>query len=707
LAMKREKACLTDIDDMNGQDNMPDLEALIDKKELGNLMQDFFQLTGLSTTIIDLKGKVIVGVGSQKICSDFHWLNPGSYKNCCESDQKLTAGLAKGKYSISKCGNNLVDAATPIIIDDIHIGNLFMGQFLFDDDPVSEYFFQDQAKQFGFDENKYIEAYNHVPRISRKKLESAMNLMVGFANIISRQSLNNLKLADILREKENLSTDRNTMYESLKDSLLQNQAFIDSIPDLVFLFSREGVFLNFHTPSKDSLYVPSEEFMNRAVDEVLPAYMADLTHENLDRLFSSGEPQTYEYEMLDNGNLRYFDARMVLCGEDKAMTIVREITHQKKIQQELIIAKEKAEESDLLKSAFLANMSHEIRTPMNGIIGFATLLKQTETDNEKRSKYIDIIASNADHLLSLIDDIIDISKIETGNIEINTEIVNLHQLFEDLFTMFYDRKPGVEIRFITGKFINIWCDKIKLSQVLSNLIGNAIKFTDSGYVEYSVNKQDEMLVFRVEDTGTGIKKIDGEKIFDRFAQGGNTSGMNRGGTGLGLAISKAYIEKMGGKIWFESEMGVGTVFKFTIPYIPAHEKIIKKTVSGEPIERELSILVVDDDSMNCLFIEEIFSDSNINTVQAINGKEAVDLCSEFDFDLILMDMKMPVMGGVEATKKIKALKPYIPVLAVSANVFWLDREKALKAGCDDYITKPFRPDELKKKVIDLTGLSEK
>jgi signal transduction histidine kinase/ligand-binding sensor protein len=705
--MKIEKDSLMEIDDKNGQDDLPDLATLIDKKELEKLMEDFYQLTGLGTTIIDLNGNILVGVGRQKICCDFHWLNPVSYKNCLESDRKLTAGLEKGKYSISKCGNNLVDAATPVIIDDVHIGNLFMGQFLFDDDPVSEKIFHDQAKEFGFNEKNYFEALKQVPRISREKLESAMNVMVGFANIISRQSLNNLKLAGLLREKENLNADRNTMFESLRDSLLQNQAFIDSIPDLVFLFNREGIFLNFHTPSKDSLYVPSEEFMNRPVEEVLPKYMADLTHDNLGKLFSSGEPQTYEYEMMDNGNRRFFDARMVLCGKDKALTIVREITNQKKIQQELIIAKERAEESDLLKSAFLANMSHEIRTPMNGIIGFATLLKQNDIDNDKRSKYIDIISSNADHLLSLIDDIIDISKIETGNIEINTEIVNLHQLFEDMFRMFYDRKPGVEIRFLTGKFINIWCDKIKLSQVLSNLIGNAIKFTDSGFVEYSVNRQDKMLIFRVEDTGTGIKKDDGEKIFDRFAQGANTSGMNRGGTGLGLAISKAYIEKMGGKIWFESELGVGTVFNFSIPYIPANQKVVKKPGSAGPIERELTILVADDDSMNCLFIEEIFSDSNINTIQAINGKEAVELCSEFDFDLVLMDMKMPVMDGLEATKKIKALKPGLPVLAVSANVFWLDREKSLKAGCDDYLTKPFRPDELKKKIRELTGLTEK
>lgn len=705
--MKNEKVCLINNVGENGQTNIPDLESLIDKKELEKLMLDFYQLTGLVTTIIDLKGNILVGVGGQKICREFHWINSESYKYCCVSDKKLTAGLEKGKYSISKCRNNLIDVATPITIENIHIGNLFMGQFLFDDDSVSEEVFLEQAIEFGFDKKEYIEALNQAPRISRERMESAMSLMVGFANIISRQSLNNMKLAGILLEKETLSADRNEMYEFLKDSLLQNQAFIDSIPDLVFLFSREGVFLNFHTPSKDSLYLPAEEFMNKPVNEVLPQYLADLTHENLDKLFSTGEPQTYEYEMEDNGNLRYFDSRMVLCGEDKAMTIVREITHQKKIQQELIIAKEKAEESDLLKSAFLANMSHEIRTPMNGIIGFATLLKQNDIDNEKRSKYIDIIASNADHLMGLIDDIIDISKIETGNIDINTEIVDLHKMFEDLFIMFYDRKPGVEIRFLNGKLNSIWCDKTKLSQILSNLIGNAIKFTDAGHVEYSVNKQDEMLVFSVEDTGTGITKDDGEKIFDRFAQGGNISGMNRGGTGLGLAISKGYIEKMGGKIWFESELGMGTVFKFSIPYIPSHEKVVKKTGTGDSIERELTILVADDDSMNCFFIEEIFSDSNINTVQAINGKEAVELCSEFDFDLVLMDMKMPVMDGIEATKKIKALKPYLPVLAVSANVFWLDREKALKAGCDDYITKPFKPDELCRKIRELIGLSEK
>jgi PAS domain S-box-containing protein len=503
-----------------------------------------------------------------------------------------------------------------------------------------------------------------------------------------------------------INAERTMARKALEESLAQNQALIDSIPDLVFLFSREGIFLNIHAPSFDSLFVKPEEFLNRNINEVLPGYLARLTHKNLQLLFKTGQPRYYEYEMDHKGTVRYFDSRMVLCGRDKAMTIVRDITEQKRIQKELLIAKEKAEESDRLKSAFLANMSHEIRTPMNSIVGFASLLKGKIPDEERKEKYLEIITSNADHLLRLINDIIDISKIESGDIDLHLETVDIQKLFEELLKMFFDRKPGVEIRFLTVSVPNILCDRVKLSQVLTNLLGNAIKFTNQGYVEYSVKLEGNSLVFRVEDTGSGVLEEMKELIFDRFAQGDNSASMSRGGTGLGLAIAKAYVEKMGGTIWVDSLPGKGSTFYFSIPYLPAGKHKTTKLKQEELIGRSMNILVAEDDILNYLFLEEIFSDLDVNIKHAANGKEAVELFKSEKFDLVLMDIKMPVMGGLEATRKIKSINPKIPVIAVSAHAFWSEQEKAFQAGCDDYITKPLRPEELKKKVNDRIKLSD-
>ncbi len=513
----------------------------------------------------------------------------------------------------------------------------------------------------------------------------------------------------VLVSQRLVNTERMKAYRALEESLLEKKALIESIPDLVFLFSREGVFVDFHTPDIDSLYRKPEEFLNRKVDEVLPCYLAELTHKHLEQLFGTGKVQKYEYEMDDGGRIRYFDARMIPCGSEKAMTIVREITDQKNVQKELLIAKEKAEESDRLKSAFLANMSHEIRTPMNSIIGFAGLLKGGFTDGLKREKYLDIITANADHLLRLIDDIIDISRIESGMIDVQADSVDLNELFEELLIMFHDRKPNVEIRFLSGNLPVISADKVKLTQILSNLIGNAVKFTNQGYVEFSATVHNTEIVFRIEDTGPGIPEDEKDLIFSRFAQGADAPSASRRGTGLGLAIAKAYAEKMGGRIWLESIRGTGTVFYFLLPYIEA-EREVSEPEDTKPRQAggRLNLLVAEDDLMNFLLIEEILKgmDMNVEIRHAVNGKEAIQLLNDHNFDLVLMDIKMPVMDGISATKKIKSLRPDIPVIAVTAHAFRAEREKACKAGCNDYITKPIRPDELKNKVLFSLGLDD-
>lgn len=376
--------------------------------------------------------------------------------------------------------------------------------------------------------------------------------------------------------------------------------------------------------------------------------------------------------------------------------IKEDISEKRKLMTELIAAKEKAEESDRLKTAFLANMSHEIRTPMNSIVGFSGLLKRNKLDPEKKTRYIDTINANASHLLGLIEDLLDISQIESGNIKISEEIVYIRQLFEDLQKRFQPIKPGIEIKFVIEGVQSFFADKLKLNQILSNLLGNAIKFTLTGQVEYSVRKEKDLLLFNVRDTGSGIMKKDIVRIFDRFAQGQNSVWTSRSGTGLGLALAKAYVEKMGGEIGVDSEWGKGSTFRFSLPYkdpeLKDSEIIGSKDRPGSSDRKK--ILVVEDDPSSFMLIEQIFEGIENELVHASNGKEAVDLFNNNNFDLIIMDINMPVMGGLEATRIIRESNSEIPVIAVSAHAFKVDRAMAFESGCNYYLTKPIKINDL-------------
>lgn len=325
------------------------------------------------------------------------------------------------------------------------------------------------------------------------------------------------------------------------------------------------------------------------------------------------------------------------------------------------------------------------------------MLRKNRLEEDKKLRYIEIINSNAEHLLGLIEDIIDISKIESGKVELSQDHVYVEEFFNDLRERFQPLKPQIDIRYDCGNVVSFMGDRVKLGQILSNLIGNALKFTLSGFIEYSVTIKDNSLVFKVRDSGSGIKKKDREKIFDRFVQGDRSIWMSRSGTGLGLSIAKAYIDKMGGKIWLDSKWGKGSTFWYSIPFVPVKTGSTKISVYDHDInryDRRIKILVVEDNMPGLLLIEEIFKDMEVEIVHAGNGKEAVELASRYDFDIVLMDIKMPVIGGIEATRRIKAIIPDLPVVAVSAHAFTDEQEKAIQAGCSDYITKPVQKDEL-------------
>src|SRR5512133_2025132 len=400
-------------------------------------------------------------------------------------------------------------------------------------------------------------------------------------------------------------------------------------------------------------------------------------------------------------------------GENKpyeVYTSFSDVTQLKNTEDELKTAKEKAEESDRLKSAFMANMSHEIRTPMNGVLGFAELLKRPDVDQETRMKYVDIIEMSGRRMLNIINDLIDISRIEAGLIEVKKEKTDIRKLLSELRLLFTpeSEKRGIalmcNIELPPGEF-SVDTDKTKLAQIIINLIKNALKFTESGgTIELGCNINDEynLLIF-VKDTGIGIQKELHDTIFERFRQGDSNN--KHDGVGLGLAISKAYVELLGGQIQVKSEPDKGSEFSFTLPFsnyeIPVPGEEFDNPVN---LTQCLNVLIAEDDEISYLFLKESLNQKNIITYRAKNGLDAVNMIkNQSNIDLVLMDIRMPVMSGIEATRQIKKLSPEIPVIAQSAFATEQEIQRTIDAGCDDYISKPVNINELIKKISNFTS----
>ena len=436
-----------------------------------------------------------------------------------------------------------------------------------------------------------------------------------------------------------------------------------------------------------------------------------------------------------NGNLLILDKQKIMVeSEDFSPIIVSiewDITQLELMRRELIESKEKAETSDKLKSAFLANMSHEIRTPLNAIVGFSRII--SESDNaEERREYYEIVDANNERLLQLINEILDLSKIESGIVEFTYGPVRLHTLCKEIHDAHVFRCPqGVELRFDSpDEALSIHSDKNRIFQVFSNLIGNAFKFTTEGSVSSGYKQEGERVVFYVKDTGLGIEPEKLGRVFQRFAKLNNFAQ----GTGLGLSICKTIIERLGGEIAVSSEVGTGTTFTFWLPLenviqdtetgtnshlpgeavgtqpsevLPAKEDTPRPKEETTEKEEDLRTTAVETEKATILIAED--TDSNFDLLNAIlgrkyrlvrakDGMEAVTMYDEVNPDLILMDIKMPNLDGLEATRIIRQLSAEVPIIAQSAYAYEHDRNAAEEAGCNDFISKPIAQEKLKEKI---------
>ncbi|MGL5272134.1 MAG: hybrid sensor histidine kinase/response regulator, partial [Phocaeicola sp.] len=387
-------------------------------------------------------------------------------------------------------------------------------------------------------------------------------------------------------------------------------------------------------------------------------------------------------------------------GEEYIMTQASDVTDIKRMNNELKKAKNKAEEADKLKSAFLANMSHEIRTPLNAIVGFSELLKHAETPEEK-DEYMGIIDTNNDLLLRLIGDILDLSKLDSGTLKLYPEEFDFSLFFTETYSTLKPRCEHSEIELkIHNPLSNcrVTLDKNRVLQILTNYINNAVKFTKKGYIEMGYDYINKGIQFYVKDSGIGVSEEKKEFLFQRFEKLDNFAQ----GTGLGLSICKAIAEQMEGRVWAESTEGKGSTFFAWIPCEAAvQEEAPQKEENPSSLEKDenketsnirKSLLVAEDNNSNYLLLQVVLKEYDLT--RAVDGVEAVKYAKQYKYDAILMDMRMPNMDGLEATRKIREFDKETLIIAVTANAFDSDRLNAISAGCNSFITKPIKKQAL-------------
>jgi PAS domain S-box-containing protein len=520
-------------------------------------------------------------------------------------------------------------------------------------------------------------------------------------------------LSTIEKEKQRMQT-----AEALRVSEEKYRKIFNNVQDVFYQTDSKGIITEISPSIFKLAGYQHEELIGKSVE--LFYYDQKERRIFLDMIASQNEVWDYEIRLLKKtGQVRYasMNAHKLLDAENNIVGIegtIRDISDRKKFETDLISAKEKAEESEKLKTAFLHNISHEIRTPMNSIIGFASLLGEPGITPETQSSFIETIQGSSNQLLSIINDIVDISNIDANLAKIRLSQVSLNSELASLYKQFLPIAKNKNIQFTLETTLPhektlIRTDSTKLCQILTNLINNALKFTKQGQITFGYILQGQMLEFYVSDTGIGIPPDQHDLIFDRFYQVEHNLIREYEGTGLGLSICKGYIELLGGRIWLTSEPGKGTIFYFTLPYVqakkPAFSESHPENSDKQELFRKLTFLIVEDDNNNYKLIYNLLVEMNADIIRARNGEEAVAKCrEESNIDLVLMDIKIPLLDGYLATKQIRQFHPCLPVIAQTA--YAGDREKALASGCSDFISKPFTKELLLSKIKQQLNIQE-
>jgi PAS domain S-box-containing protein len=503
-----------------------------------------------------------------------------------------------------------------------------------------------------------------------------------------------------------LKRETHATQQALRESEARFRDLAENASDLLYRyeFIPERKF-SYVCPAFTSItgYTPEELYADPLiVNKIIHPSDRDKLEEIAGGMIDTEKPVTLSLSKKDGSRLWTEHKIVYVRDRDNNIMVIdgiaRDVTERKQAEVKIRKALEKAEQSDRLKTAFLNNLSHEIRTPLNAITGFSDILLEPGISREQIKNCINIIRVSSSQLIRVVEDIIHISTIETGQLEVYENRVNINRLFDRIKLKYRDRAElkGIALETHRGPGNpEIITDQDKLEYVLSQLVDNAIKFSDKGNVGVTCDLKGGYISFSVSDAGIGVEPEMLSDIFRRFHQTAIDISQKRGGLGLGLPISKAFIESLGGKIWADSIPGKGSVFSFCIPCKPSRQPDTGEDASYPPAAGK-KLLVAEDEETNFLLISEILRHTGIEILHAFNGKEAVELVEKNPgLDLVLMDIKMPVMDGNQARKIIKDIRPSLPVVALTAHALPGDREWALGAGFDGYLSKPFMADELR------------
>jgi PAS domain S-box-containing protein len=488
-------------------------------------------------------------------------------------------------------------------------------------------------------------------------------------------------------------------------------SLFDSVQDAIFIHDLEGHMLEANREACRRLNYSKEELLGMTPMDIDDSVYSARVPEILDRIKNEGHYKGETVHLTKgkgriptelNANIIDFD------GKKAVITVARDITERKNYEKDLVSAKEKAEESARLKSSFLANLSHEIRTPLNAILGFADLLNATNTQEGKKQEYVETIKESGNKLLTIINDILDISMIESNQVQLDQQAFGLNNLLEEMGAHLEEKIQSIqkkielktEKQFENGNDL-AYSDPQKIHLVFSKLTDNAVKFTPEGTIKIGYTVDEGFIRFYVSDTGIGVPEESINMIFQRFRQ--LESGMTRRfeGLGLGLSIARGLVNRMGGQIEFQSRLNQGSTVTFSIPYKKHEEDVStgKKINDSRTDISQKTVVVAEDDPTNYYLIREYLADTSAEIWHAQDGRQVVEMCrQQEEIDLILMDIKMPVMDGITALQEIKKLRSGIPVVALTAYAYENDKNNLMEKGFDSYLSKPVDQDQLLNQV---------
>lgn len=470
------------------------------------------------------------------------------------------------------------------------------------------------------------------------------------------------------------------------------------------LIDDELVLIGFNKAASDILKIDHSKLLGLKIEDAFSG-LKNTNQPILYKKIAIGEVNTFSFENYykDDRINGYYKMDVFSNKKNFVCVSFMDITELKKLEMNLIKAKEKAEESERLKTSFLASMSHEIRTPMNGIIGFADLLKENNINEEDQKNYIEIIKKSGKRMLNILNNIISISKIDAGVEKVNNDATDINSLLKYIYDFFKIEVENKGLKLILNEKLEkenslILTDREKIYSILINLVKNSIKYSDKGKIWFGCNKVGDNLIFYVKDQGVGIPKKDRETIFNIFTQLKNSDGRKKGGIGLGLTISKKYVEMLGGKIWIDTETKKGTKFYFSIPYVKVDdiEDEMEEKLEYTKILKNKKFLIVENDETSMLLLSTIIKKYGGKVIKVYNGLDAIDICRRNnDIDLIFMDIHIPEINGYETTKEIRLFNNDVIIIAQTAYALEGDESLAKTSGCNEYISKPISIEDVR------------